>query len=137
MHDPFALEFVRAIGGGIDFGVIDAGTAAACGVAAAPIRLQQGYPGGKGFGNRHVESYKGRMGQLKGLGFDTFARYACEVGRGFDRIERCEDSRLRLVLKRGTYDYSIVVQYDEKGFWSIVTGLPYAHREKDVILRVR
>lgn len=71
--------------GTIDFGWITADMAEAIGLHPGPIRLQQGIPGPKGFGNLPVEAYPARIKQLGKLGFRTFADFTSKVADGFLR----------------------------------------------------
>jgi hypothetical protein len=135
MADPLAKQFSAVPGGGSDYGIIASGVANCCGISPGPIRLQYGYAGSKGFGLRHVEDYPRRMEQLRGMGYGSFSDYCLKVAREFQRVERLENGRFALICRRGAYDLWIVIQYDAAGFWTIVTGLPKAAQEKEVLWR--
>jgi hypothetical protein len=124
---PEARRFLLCAGGGTtDFGWITADVAAITGRQPGPIRLQQGIPGPKGFGNLHVEAYPARIKQLGNLGFHTFAAFTSTVAKGFTRItEAGAANRVGLVMPYQGYDLQLIVQYDREGFWSVTTGLPY------------
>jgi hypothetical protein len=96
------------------------------GLHPGPIRLQQGTPGPKGFGNLHVEAYPARIKQLGNLGFQTFADFTAHVAKGFvNMTEAGAANRVGFVAPYLGYDLQLIVQYDTEGFWSVTTGLPY------------
>jgi hypothetical protein len=126
LADLIAAQFLAAPNGTEDFGEVDAVSAAACGVAAGPVRLQHGYEGAEGFGNRHVEAYPARMKQLANLGYPTFAAFAYAVAQSYQRIGDGDRGRLLLIYRSMGYDLRLVIQHNAQGgFWTIVTGLPY------------
>jgi hypothetical protein len=63
-EEDVAKRFVEAPGGGPDFGKIDDEAAAVINKPSGAIRLQEGYPGPKGYGNRHIEGYPDRIRRL-------------------------------------------------------------------------
>ena len=120
-------RFLLCAGDGtIDVGWITADRAEIIGHHPGPIRLQQGIPGPKGFGNLHVEAYPARIKQLGNLGFHTFAEFTSRVAKGFTRItEAGAVNRVGLIMPHQGYDLQLIVQYDREGFWSLKAGLPY------------
>lgn len=127
MGDRIGRQFLRCAAGNIDFGRIEAEAAAAMKAPAGPIRLEEGYGGSKGFGNRHVEDYPSRMRQMRDLGFPTFAQFAEEVARNYTKIGEARDSRFFLIHPKAGFDFRLVIEYcaADGGFWTIVTGMPY------------
>jgi hypothetical protein len=125
LADLIGKQFIRGPHG-FDLGEIEEEAARLIGGAAAPIRLQHGYEGARGFGNRHVETYEGRMKQIRGLGFATFVQFASFVSVGFEKVLEGEDGRRILVRQKGGYDLRVVIEFiaGEDPFWTIVTGLP-------------
>jgi len=125
LADLIALQFLPAPGGGIDFGQIDEPTGQTIDRNHGPIRLQHGYGGEKGFGNRHVETHSQRVRQLNGLGYRTFSAFVFEIAQNYEIIQVGEADRLVLVYPKAGYDLRIVVaESDHEGefFWTVITG---------------
>jgi len=141
MPDLIAVQFIKC-NRGEDFGTITPECAAACKVASGAIRLQHGYEGHKGYGNRHVEAYAGRMDQLRGLGYKTFSSFAEDVAQNYDRVEANApgskgEPRVKLIWRTRGYDFRLVVQYvAESGCWTITTGQPLREQDGEVLYRV-
>ncbi len=122
MTDP--NDLVRCLAG-FDFGIIDDSVAGAIGRQAGPICLPYGIPGGRGFGQRHVEEHPKRMAQIRGFGFRTFVAYAYFICQQYEWITDGRGGRLVLVRPKDGYDHIVVVQHSEpRGYWAISTGLP-------------
>lgn len=125
MADLIGTQFLAGPQG-IDLGVIEADAAAAIRGAVAPIRLQHGYEGPKGFGNRHVESHTPRMKLIQGLGFKTFLDFSCVVAKNYERLGAGDDGRVLAIHRYQGYDLRLVLQFcpGQQPYWSIVTGIP-------------
>jgi hypothetical protein len=97
-----------------------------CHPFAGPIRLQQGIPGSRGFGKFHIETHPGRLEQIRRLGFASCEDYVREVAAGYQWIGRADEAdKLMLVFRHQEHDLRLVIRWEAKTFWSVVTGLPY------------
>lgn len=123
--------------GSMEFGVITEHMAENLGHPAGPIRLQQGIPGPKGFGYRHIETAEGRLNQLRRLGFHTCQSFVYAVAQRFQKIgEGGGPNKLALVYRDQGHDLQIIVQHNPGGFWSVTTGLPYRVARCRILLEV-
>jgi len=137
LTDSEIRRFVNVPGGGLDFGHVREDDAATLGVKGGPIRLQQGIPGSKGFGNLHVESYPDRMRQLQSLGYASCAAFVLAVGANYQRIgEGGGSGKLALIYQNCGHDLQIIVRYNDAGFWGVTTGLPYRVARCKILLEV-
>lgn len=122
-HDPD--EFLKTPSGSDVFGYVDHSVASDIGYHNGPIKLQNGYPGEKGYGFLHVEGNDRRMKQINGFSFSNFCDYAHFVSSEYDWIGLGENGRLILVRNCDGYELSLIIQHRPKdGYWSIVTGIP-------------
>jgi hypothetical protein len=112
--------------GGEIFGLVDGDEIKAAGIAPGFLRLQVGYPGPKGFGLRHVESYDDRMRTISGLGFKNFPHFCEAIGKGFTKIGKGDRGRLLLIMEHQGYAVWLIVELrnpESDPFWTIVTGV--------------
>jgi hypothetical protein len=116
--------FVSCPTGGLDFGKVSGEGGIAAGIRCGPIRLQVGYPGSKGFGFLHIQAYSERVKEIAGLGYKSVAEFCAAVGSNFTIIGAARDGRIVLVWKTSYYDLQLIVQWQEEGYWTIVTGIP-------------
>lgn len=140
MPDLIAAQFLVAPNGTEDFGFIDVAAAAVINAPPGPIRLQHGYPGPKGYGNRHVEAYADRMEHLRGIGFGTFAAFAYDVGQNYQTIRQANAPRFFVVYRKltdnGIFDLKLVVEPQTANrvtVWNTISGI-FAPRDRSPIL---
>jgi len=138
LTDLIAEQFVPHPQFGIDLGLVTQDVASVIGGGAAPIRLQHGFPGSKGYGYRHVESYPDRIMQYKNLGFANFVEFARHIAQGYTKVLDAKEGRRKLVCPKDGYDLALVVEFKaaQDPFWNIVTGLPYRVARGDIIKEI-
>lgn len=138
MSDLIGYQFIGAPNGTFDFGEIDDTAAAAINRAGGPIRLQHGFEGPKGFGNRHVEAYAERMRQLDGLGYRTFSSFVWRIAQNFQTIHEGADGKLVLVYRDLGRDLRIVISEatGNETMWTVTTGIPSRVCRDPIIYRV-
>jgi hypothetical protein len=117
-------------GGSIDFGNIHKTVATSLGINEGPIRLEEGYPGPKGYGNLHVEGYEDRMKAIRGISYKSFAEFAFGICQNYTKIGKGDDGRLLLIWPRlvpaGVFDLRVIIQHTNDAtdaYWTIVTGI--------------
>jgi hypothetical protein len=116
--------FVSCPTGGETFGIIDGEAVRTAGLKPGEIRLQRGYPGPKGFGCLHVESYADRIKTICGLGFRDFPHFCAAVAQRYSKIGKAERGRLALIMSHAGYECWLITEYKEPAsFWTVVTGV--------------
>lgn len=133
---PPAFQFCNCPGGGIDFGHILPDVAAQLNIAHAPIRLQVGIPGAKGFGKLHIESAENRLNQIRRLGFSSTEHFVAEVCTRYTKIcEAAESGRSKVAVLHYhlEHDLCVVIRYHDIGFWGVTTALPYRVYRRKVL----
>ncbi len=121
-------------GGALAFGAIPADVATAVGIPSGPVRLQNGIPGSRGFGLRHIEDNPGRMQQFLNIGFNGVAPYVLAIASNYEHIaEDPTASRIALVRRHLEHDCVLIVQYNAGGFWSVTTALPYRVSRRKIL----
>lgn len=128
---------VTAPNGSMKFGEISEDVANAIGVPAGEIRLQNGFQGrgGQGFGLVHLRDKPERVRQLDGIGFSSIERFVYRVAQGYTKVFKDKTEGLVLVMEHNSYHCRIVVRWnDERGFWSVTTGLPIRRSPDELLL---
>jgi hypothetical protein len=126
LPDENGKRLVGAPSGSVDFGFILREHAELIGIQSGPIRLQEGYPGSKGFGRLHIEGYPDRVAQFTNLGFTGLLDYVHFVATGYEWIGLANDQRYAVVRRKLGHDLALILQWHQTDcFWGVVTALPY------------
>lgn len=115
---------IQGPGGLRNLGVIESDAATVANIPPGPIVLQEGYPGQRGWGWRHVTSNPERVGQIKARGFATPLAYACAVAANWTLLHEGEGSRIAVVWPKGGFALALALEW-KGAFWSITTMLPF------------
>jgi hypothetical protein len=132
--DEPADAIIRPRSGENDCGYIDADAARTLNVQAGPIRLLNGYQGRKGWGYQHLVQVADRMAAIRSLNYPTAQAFVFDVSANWREVHQIREAgRLKLVLPRGGYDLSIIVEW-RTVIWSVTTALPFRANPQRVVL---
>jgi len=109
------------------FGEITEEIGSEIGFPTGKVHLLNGFEGhhSAGFGRAHMLAKPERMRMLSGLGFRSLEQYVWHVTRDYDRILQGANNRLILLREHKGYQLHLMIEWrQERGFWSIITGLP-------------